>query len=357
MARFKRCTLHIGFEKTGSTSIQAFLTAHVDDLAARGYFVPRSLARNDGFCNHTRLAAYALDHRKLDDDLRLHHGIADAEQTARFREQTEMLLAAEAEQATGCRLMLLSNEHLSSRIDEAGELARLQHLLSGLCEEIKVLAYLRGQADLVQSIYNEAVKSGFYDMDLVPDFSLPNHRQWVKRRYFEYAKTLDLWADVFGPDNIAVRLFEPGSLLFGDVVQDFLFRVQIDPSKFSQFPRVNEGLDSSAQIFLEHLNRALAGAPAGDAARVRERVVDILMDKARGRGRRLTGAQASDFQSQFAEDNERVRARWFPGRASLFDHAGLPAASEDSSDDVTASAAPFRIIAMLLRELISSRQD
>ena len=344
---FKRALLHIGFEKTGSTSIQAFLTDNVDRLRALGYFVPRSLAREDGFCNHTRLAAYALADHKLDDDLRLHHGVTNADQLAAFRETTTTNLAQEAAQAAGCGFMLLSNEHLSSRITEPGELASLQALLATVCEEATIFVYLRNQAELLQSAYNEAIKVGFHDIDLIPDFATPAPDGWVERRYFEYGSTLDLWAETFGRENIAIRLFEPDGLLFGDVVQDLLFRIHVDPSRFTAFPRANEGLDAAAQHFLKQLNGSLSHLAPNEAARIRERVVEILMQKRRGTGRRLTTSEAATFIAQFEDENESVRRRWFPDRPTLFrirsDTGGANGAPEDDS---------FKIVTLLLESVL-----
>ena len=344
---FKRALLHIGFEKTGSTSIQAFLTDKVARLRALGYFVPQSLSREDGFCNHTRLAAYALADHKLDDDLRLHHGVTNAEGLAAFRETTTANLIEEAAQAAGCGFMLLSNEHLSSRITEPGELASLQALLATVCEEVTIFVYLRNQADLLQSAYNEAIKVGFHDIDLIPDFDKAATGGWIERRYFEYGKTLDLWADAFGQENIAVRLFEPDGLLFGDVVQDLLFRIHVDPSRFTAFPRANEGLDAAAQHFLKQLNGSLSHLAPNEAARIRERVVDILMQKRRGSGRKLTTSEASSFIAQFKDENDSVRRRWFPDRPTLFrlrDDAGAEAAAPD--DDA------FQIMTLLLKSIL-----
>ncbi|WP_428393960.1 hypothetical protein [Lichenicoccus sp.] len=344
---FKRALLHIGFEKTGSTSVQVFLTDNIARLRALGYFVPRSLVREDGFCNHTRLVAYALADHKLDDDLRLHHGVTNAAQLAAFRETTTANLAEEAAAATGCGFMLLSNEHLSSRVTEAAELANLQALLATVCEQVTIFVYLRNQADLLQSAYNEAIKVGFHNIDLIPDFANKATGGWVERRYFEYGSTLALWAETFGQENIMVRLFEPDGLLFGDVVQDLLFRIHVDPSRFTAFPRANEGLDASAQHFLKQLNGSLAHLAANDAARIRERVIDILMQERRGTGRKLTASDAAAFVAQFEDENESVRRRWFPDRPTLF----------RTRDDIAAEVDPpcddsFRIMTLLLEALL-----
>lgn len=352
MPPFRRCFLHIGFEKTGSTSIQAFLTGHTEALRRRGYFVPASLSRTDGFCNHMRLTAYALADHKIGGDVHQHYGISESSQIPAFRTETAERLHREIQQAADSRFLVLSNEHLSSRIDQAEEILRLRQLLAELADTVKVIAYLRCQTGLLESVYNEAVKIGFYNLDLVPDFSAPMHQQWVTRRYFTYGEILEPWSEAFGQENVVVRLFEPGALLFGDVVQDFLFTIHIDPSKFTRFPRQNEGLDRSAQLFLQRLNRTLSKLAPPEAMRIRDHLVALLMDKARGRGRRLSAEQASEFMAQFQQDNERVRCRWFPDRPHLFAASGTQGA--DLADQASEEEV-FDVVGMVLLDLFRRR--
>ena len=350
MATFHTCILHIGFEKTGSTSIQAFLTGHVERLQRLGLFVPRSLARGDGHCNHLRLPAYALRDDKLDDDVRLHFGLASEDDIAGFRTATCALLEREIRARGGTGTMLLSNEHLSSRLDTADELVRLRDLLGGFCNAFRIVAYLRNQADVLESLYGEAVKGGFHDIDLIPDFSVPD--PWIGREYFEYGRTLERWADVFGQDRVEVRLFELQALRSGDVVGDFLGCIGVDASRFTALPRLNERLDDRAQTFLLRLNRALRSLPPDEAGRIRDVVVNALSGASHGPGYRLTEDEARDFTALFEGQNEWVRERWFPSSSRLF-QPGPPRERSRPAGGEASMADTFELVAVLLRRLVA----
>ncbi len=352
MAPFRTCILHIGFEKTGSTSIQAFLTQQVERLHRLGHFVPRSLARTDGFCNHLRLAAHALRDDKLEDDVRIHYGAVSPRALGELRAATPRLLADEIRARGPARTLLLSNEHLSSRLDETAELIRLRDLLAGFCDGFRIVAYLRNQAEMLESVYGEAIKGGYHDIALVPDFSGNGPDPWVAREYFEYGRALERWVEVFGQDRVEVRLFDRGTLRSGDVVRDFLGLIDVDPSRFAEPPRINERLDGRAQAFLLQVNRALRPLPPEEATRIRDVVVDVLAALPRGSGLQLSEPEARDFMALFEEQNEWVRARWFPSSATLFP-PGRPRAPSSRPDPETSTADTFELVAVLLRKLVS----
>ena len=351
MALFQTCHLHIGFEKTGSTSIQAFLTDNVDRLQRLGFFVPRSLARSDGFCNHIRLPAHAMREDRLEDDVRTHYGLTSPHQLADFRDATRELLEREIRARGGAAALLLSNEHLSSRLDQASELIRLRDLLSPFCDSFRIIAYLRNQVDVLESIYSEAIKGGFCDIDLIPNFTTDVPAPWIAREYFEYDRTLERWVEVFGQDCIEVRLFDPETMQSGDVVRDFLSCLCIDGSRFGDLPRINERLDSRVQAFLLQINRTLRLLPSGDAGRIREVVIDILSGLPRGRARQLSEREALDFMALFEAQNEAVRRRWFPSSPSLF----RSVKSRQRSPQIDAEASTEDIVELtstLLQKLI-----
>ena len=347
-APFRTCIFHIGLEKIGSTSIQTFLTAHADPLHRMGFFVSFSLARSDGFCNHLRLPAHALDHDRIDDDVREHYGVTSRQALDAFRLATPRLLEREIRARGGAPVLLLSNGHLSSRLDRADELVRLRDLLDPFCGEFRIIAFLRNQADVLESIYGEAIKDGRCDIALPPDFS-ENGNGWIDRGYFEYDHVLERRAATFGADRVEVRLFNRDALRGNDVVADFLCHIGIDPSRFGKLPRVNHRLDVRAQAFLLRINQAL---PSDEATRIRDTVVDVLSAASRGPGRQLSGPETLHFMALFADNNERVRERWFPSSPALF-QSTRPRDPSGPVDAEAALADAADLTTLLLRRLIS----
>jgi hypothetical protein len=79
----------------------------------------------------------------------------------------------------------------------------------------------------------------------------------------------------------------------------------------------NLSLVPAAQEFLRRSNLAVAEG-RGERRLGLGRVGQVLEARFAGAGRLPSRAAARAFVAPFAESNERVRAAWFPDRASLF---------------------------------------
>jgi len=126
-----------------------------------------------------------------------------------FLENYPMQIAGELAES-GCQTAILSNEHCSSRLSTATEIAKLHEIIGRLAHEYRVIIYLRRQDDLVASHYSTAVRSG-----TSAEFNLPSEAGWLN-----YLDLLEMWAQVFGEENLAVRIFEPQQLKDGDLLSD-----------------------------------------------------------------------------------------------------------------------------------------
>ena len=136
---FSGCALHIGMEKTGTTSIQAMMAKNRAVLKEAGYCYSRSL----GSQNHVNLVVYARDDDTSDNQRKRalsNTGLSLANLRAKIASE----LAEEASQNAGHKL-LLSNEHLQSRLTNLREKKRLKALLAPLAGDIDIYLYLRRQ--------------------------------------------------------------------------------------------------------------------------------------------------------------------------------------------------------------------
>jgi tetratricopeptide (TPR) repeat protein len=301
----RRAILHIGTEKTGTTTLQAFLAANRDRLAARGYQYPSFC----GALNHTGLAAYALDDA-ADDPIRAPYGYGGAAEISAFRDRIEQ--AARSDLADGHDAIFCS-EHCHSRLQTPEEIARLYGFLSQFFDDIRVCIYLRRQDRVALSLYTTLLKSGNAPTGLLPEVHTDDP-------YFNYDRSLSLWESVFGRENIRVGLFDRKELVGGSVVSDFLACWRLGAAgDFGSVPDQNGSLDPAAQVFLHHVNPHLT-APEGMAPdRVRGSLVALLERLHAGRGSRPSRSDAGAFYARFADSNERVRRRYFPERERLFD--------------------------------------
>ena len=131
-----QCWLHIGVEKTGTTSIQSFLAGNRSALRAAGRLYPVT----PGPVSHQGLVAFALDDDRVD-GTRKSRGLVTAQEIADFRDEFVSGLLKEIP-ASGASEIILSSELLSSRVRSPAELARVQVLCAGIARNTKVVVYL-----------------------------------------------------------------------------------------------------------------------------------------------------------------------------------------------------------------------
>ena len=106
----RRVDLHIGLEKTGTTTIQEAMHASRQRLAGHGILYPTSL----GQANHTALAVVGRDDDVVD-DLRQRRGLRSPDAVRSFRDAIGQELEQEVA-AAAAHTVVVSGEHCSSRL-------------------------------------------------------------------------------------------------------------------------------------------------------------------------------------------------------------------------------------------------
>ena len=327
------CVLHIGTEKTGTTSLQAALAANRDRLLRAGILYPRALGEKI----HARAYAYASEGPQ--DEIKTQCGLAGPESLAAFRHDLESRLADEVAR-TKPRKIIVSNEHLSSRLPSVSEIARLKRLLSAHCRSIRVVVYLRAQGDAHRSAYSTYIKTGGVDAFHPPSAPL------LRDRYL-YDLMLGRWEDVFGADAMDVRLYDPDAFPDADIVQDFadLFGGLIAGSELAREPQKNVSLDVFTLAFLRAMNRYLPYKSGAQLSEVRGNLADLVETFASGPPFDGDAGIMMAIDAAVAESNEAVRRRYFPTRpAPLFPptpRAGSAPAQEPEISDETVRLMAF----------------
>ena len=323
--RIRRCILHIGTEKTGTTSLQMFLGTNRNALLQRGFFVPASLAPDPVVANHEALTTIALNPAKLGDDVRARAGLKTIDDVKEWRVRVEENLSREiaalSHQPENPLTLLLSNEHCHSRLVTREEVHYLRQFLDRFTDETRIIVYLRPQHELAISLYDQALKVGWHDIDVLPDF-IGHRSRWVDRLYFEYDKLLERWAAEFGQDKISVRLYSKEHLEGNDVIQDFMNVISCSTDRLQVPANTNVSLSAECQIALNAINRFVAsrtdlGAPPPQ----RNKLIAALgaMSPASGnKVKRVKREDAVKFFHAFDDCNERVQKSYFSSVEPLF---------------------------------------
>jgi hypothetical protein len=308
--RKRRAILHIGTEKTGTTTIQGVLARSRAALLERGFAYPKSFGPD----NHVQLAFYAAEGRIARIARQYERsGVSSARVVEAYPAELEAEVAA---LPGSVHTLLLSTEHCHSRLHDEG-VGRLKALLDRFCDDYRVVVYLRRQDELAVSRYSTALRTGgAVERDILPAPPEPK-----PGGYFDYKALLRRWGAVFGPDRIAPRLFGRAHFVGGDLLTDFRVACGLEdlPIPEMELER-NPSLRPAAQEFLRRYNGLYGRAAPRAVAPIAPRAVArILNENFAGPGRLPPRAAAMAFVEACRAGNEWVRATYFPERERLFD--------------------------------------
>lgn len=322
-----RAILHIGTEKTGTTSIQSFLTQNRQELRQFGY----AYLESTGLPSNRKLATYCFDSDRHDD----HHvalGIVESEKREQWRAQFEKDFDQEIRSLDGnIHTVFISNEQLHSRLFSLDEIQRVKHILARYFDSVEVYVYLRRQDKMACSLYSTALKCGHSMEQVLPQVPDTDH-------YYNYEVLLDKWSEIFGQSNITVRVFDRKELVGGDLLSDFLNAsnaLDIDLNKLELPGMENESLLPMAQEYLRMCNQVPGPASPKVSSNVRNFLISSLEELYGGKPRLPTRGQATEFYSKFSSSNNRVALKWL-GRETLFEEkfAEYPEAEIENALDL-----------------------
>lgn len=210
--------LHIGFHKTGSTSLQLALSRAGDQLLAEG-FEFASLGKKGN-------SSGAIDVRKSDG--RVSYVLND-----RF---AELLGSSRSDR------VIVSAEHLSF-LHEAGQVEAVRRICRQYFDHTVVIVYLRRQDRQAISFKQQAARG--CERDRSSSSKLLGHAPGAfpsltdsVRTYYDYCAKLQLWSESFGEEALRVRRFNAADLKGGDIVSDFTsllgLKAELEPCRINE---------------------------------------------------------------------------------------------------------------------------
>ncbi len=291
----KKLFLHIGFNKTGSTSLQKNLAHNPEALAAQGILYPNDpQAPYMQRWQHAPLAA-AVPGRTLSWLLPRNRATLDQAYAA-LRERIAQ---------SSFDTLVLSSEGFGETAMGQEKIRWLKRQFPGF--DISVIAYVRRQDSYFLSTYQEGIKAG-----RTRPFRFADH---LKAKDLYFGRRLMSWRAVFGAQKVIVRPFSPTLWPEGELFFDFLRVIGATRAGMTLQPPENEGLDYRAVEFMRQLN--LLGAKAQDSAPARPRPLVRKLTAAfsqtleAGGGLQkmmLSSEQAEILRRHFHEDNTEALA-------------------------------------------------
>lgn len=288
--------LHIGSDKTGTSSIQVFMHRHRDLLAERGWLYPTS----PGSIRHARMSLFIRpDHGLLESPAWSQQGFDSPDE---FRSTFRRELLAELGQWAGGRVVISDEALYGARRQP---LTRLRALTDEISRRLRAVVYLRRQDDRLISRYQQEVKVGETERltDRIDRGDLPKH--------YDYASRLRLWTSVMEPEHLEVRRYEPSSFVEGSLEQDFLAAAGIDLSgaHLRNVNRRNESLGVEGVELLRLANRLRRDGSAGSLP-PNKQILRRLRGTDTGPVLTLPGATLDAFMARWAESNREVATRY-----------------------------------------------
>ncbi len=282
----KTIYLHIGTFKTGTSSIQNFITRNREAFCELGYFVPSS---------------QAMGHHELPISLILDYSNFNAA-WPRFEGNSEQIWGKLIEEIDSCPCdkVILSAEGFCDLVNE--NCREVSERMGGLVGDylakykVVVICYVRELLPYMRSMYRETIK-------ITPrtlSFEEQIHRYAESDSIHLFPSIyLNFFEKLFGRDALVVKKYSRDELLGGDVVCDFMATIglgeEINPLLDARETGLQE-LNTSIDVNEIDLKRAfnLAGSHGLDLNR---QVADLIKGSAA-----LAAGDASDAPAQQARE-------------------------------------------------------
>jgi hypothetical protein len=156
----RRCFLHIGTHKTGTTSIQHVLSRSGSALAEKGYFYPRS-GRLEELPGHHNLAWEISGDRRF----RQNAGTSD-----------DLIREVKDESAD----IILSSEDFGASLDHEARFSAFISLLESSGFRVTIIVYLRNQIDFLPRVYLTLLHAG-WDLSWRESQMKIDHKKLLRR--------------------------------------------------------------------------------------------------------------------------------------------------------------------------------
>ncbi|WP_143083339.1 hypothetical protein [Nitrosomonas communis] len=298
-------------EKTGTTTVQQFLTANRQALIQNNILYPITGGHQGSqygfiFCANTKAWMSDIGRSLL---------IFNEEDRKQYEKKIKNDLQKEIVANSNWDTLLISSEHFHSRLTSIDEIAALRDFFSNYADDFRIVLYLRRQDRVAISHYSTKLKLGMPSPEI-----FPTHTPISLDYYYDYEKIYDNWEKVFGASAINIRFFDRSKYVNNDLLSDFCAACNIDLTGKIVPPNKNESVNQAGVDFLLELNRQVPRVIDQKINPLHTGIVSIVSNICRGKNQPSSRSKAYEFYSFYRSGNERLKSRIFPKQESpLFD--------------------------------------
>lgn len=297
--------LHIGQEKTGTTTLQHCLYQNESILNRHGICLSHTLD-----LPNNRALPVCFQNRK--DNYFFLKGISDSEDYKAFRQSILTSFKDEvARNKNSFHTMIVTSEHLQSRVKKSTDIERLAQFLKPLVEEIVIICYFRKQSSKVPSSYSTLIQTGgtVSFEEFVRRCVSPQNREY---NYFYFANK---WMNSFEPNQFLAREFSRKTLVDRDINRDFFVSLGLpDVARdiVLKSKDLNPAISARAIATLRLINRIVPRFRKGRESwlhRALHKVVDNSFWARKGKKLSVYDVEPA-FDDCFCESNARLFERF-----------------------------------------------
>lgn len=253
--------VHIGLEKTGTTSIQRFLHQERESLIKHGILYPSTF----GQTNHIKLSQSIINLKKKTPARKI-FGIDSIESLNNFKEKLKAAFMNEVDKSCPKKI-IISSEQLSALVSSKEEVCELEGFFRNISPDFTYLLTVRNQEDIMQSMYSTMIKSGY-----TQDFKIKDSN--LKLLKYNFSSLIDVFTSNSNAD-VKVSYFGKNK---NNKFNNFLDEINMILPEEVQIPInfvTNKSLGKDELNFLKDINSFLPKYGADDIV-LRKKIINYL---------------------------------------------------------------------------------
>ena len=301
-----RCVIHIGTEKTGTSSIQQFLSNNRGKLLKDGILYPKVTGLMGGSQWGFVIAA---DTSAYQSDIGKRLKLASEQEAQRYVVGLKKALAEELAKNRHVHTIMVSCEHFHSRLRTPNVIERLKAFFEQWCDTFEIIVYFRRQDRVALSHYSTKLKSGNPNPSVFPDGTNPNESY-----YYDYQRIYENWCEIFESSVVSVGLYDEVRKLDGGLLADFCRRGRIELNGKQLPKRVNSALNARGIQLLLELNRTWPKKQGKPVGVTRAGLASVIARENSGKCAIASRREAETFYQRFAETNAELAKGIAPDR-------------------------------------------
>jgi hypothetical protein len=255
--------IHIGMPKAGSKSIQETMSENRETLLAHGIdYLP--VERNHG---PFLISLLSDEPHKDPRNIRKYLDTPDKAEAYNADRREQLIKALSS---TRSAKVVISGEGFSGI--QLSTVRRLKQMLDPYAGAYRIIIYVRNPYEFANSVFLQRVKGG-RSLEDAGVRLLPRYENRITK-YFE----------VFGRENVDIRIFDPRQFAGGDLIPDFVAALG-EPASLADslhIEHANQSMSHEAALILSEANKAVPRRTNGLANRARTSAFHLVIAQIKG---------------------------------------------------------------------------